>query len=112
VYVSALAPFVDPGSLAFTYPEKYGYRLRAKTLGEHRELMRQQEWWETLNYESETLPRRELAEAAIEAEVRVTQARSGLGLCPRRFARRDVKRFEQERARLADWRFASESGGR
>jgi hypothetical protein len=100
VYVSALAPFIDPGSLAFTYPERYGYRLRARTLAEHRQLMRQPEWWDTLNYQSETITRGELAEAAIEAESRVTRARGEMGLCPRRYARRDLKRLEEERERL------------
>lgn len=100
VYVSALAPFIDPGSLAFTHPEKYGYRLRCRTLEEHRQAMRQPEWWDTLNYESETMSRFELAQAAIEAEIRVTKARRDAGLYPRRFARRDLKRLEQEARRL------------
>ena len=100
VYVSPLAPFVDPGSLAFTYPERYGYRLRARTLAEHRQLMRQPEWWDTLNYESETMTRGELAEAAIEAEVRITRARAEMRLGPRRYAKRDLKRLEEERERL------------
>ena len=100
VYVFALAPFIDPGSLAFTYPERYGYRLRARTLAEHRQLMRQPEWWDTLNYESETMSRRELAEAAIEAEMRVTKARTDLRLYPRRNARRDMQRLEEEQNRL------------
>lgn len=102
VYVSALAPFIDVGSLAFAYPERYGYRLRARTLAEHRELMREREWWDTLNYESETMTRLELAESAIEAEIRVTQARADMRLYPRRFARRDLRRLERERHRLAD----------
>jgi B12-binding domain/radical SAM domain protein len=102
VYVSALAPFIDPGSLAFTYPEKYGYRLRARTLADHRALMRQPEWWDTLNYESEAITRFQLAQAALEAETRVTRARADLGLYPRRFARRDLKRLQQEAARLDD----------
>ena len=99
-YVCALAPFIDPGSLAFTYPEKYGYRLRARTVAKHRALMRQPEWWDTLNYESQAMTRLDLAEAVIEAEARVTRARRDLGLCPRRHARRDLKRLEQEAARL------------
>lgn len=102
VYICALAPFVDPGSLAFVYPERYGYRLRAKTLAQHRQLMRQPEWWDTLNYESEAMSRRELAEAAIEAETRVTQARAEAGLCGRRYARRDLERLKEEARRLTE----------
>jgi len=100
VYVSALAPFIDPGSLAFTHPERYGYRLRCHTLADHRRAMRQPEWWDTLNYESTAMTRLEFAQAAIEAEARVTRARADHGLYPRRFARRDLRRLEEEDARL------------
>jgi B12-binding domain/radical SAM domain protein len=106
-YVCCLAPFIDPGSLAFTYPERYGYRLRAHTVAEHRALMRQPEWWDTLNYESEAMTRYELAEATIEAETRVTQARADLGLSSRRQARKDLKRLEQEAARLENARLST-----
>jgi B12-binding domain/radical SAM domain protein len=101
-YVCCLAPFIDPGSLAFTYPEKYGYRLRARTVAEHRALMRQPEWWDTLNYESNAMGRFDLAQATLEAEARVTQARADLGLASRRHAKRDLKRLEEEAARLED----------
>ena len=99
-YVSGLIPFIDPGSLAYTYPQRYGYRLRARTLAEHRDLMRQPEWWDTLNYESEAMTRYDLARATLEAEIRVTQARADLGLAPRRQAKRELKRLEEESARL------------
>lgn len=101
-YVSCLAPFVDPGSPAFTYPQKYGYRLRCRTLSEHRAAMRQPEWWDTLNYESEAMSRFELAEATLEAEARITRARRDLRLASRRHAKRDLRRLEEEAARLED----------
>ena len=100
VYVSALSPFIDPGSKAFTYPEQYGYRLRARTLAEHRTLMREPEWWDTLNYESEAMTRHELAQVAIESEARVTRARASVGLCPRKMAQHDLDLLAQEQARL------------
>ena len=101
-YVCALAPFIDPGSLAFTHPERYGYRLRARTVAEHRALMRQPEWWDTLNYDSEAMTRFDLAQATLEAEARVTRARADLGLASRRHARRDLTHLEHEAARLED----------
>jgi radical SAM superfamily enzyme YgiQ (UPF0313 family) len=101
-YVSCLAPFIDPGSLAYTYPDRYGYRLRCRTIAEHRTAMRQPEWWDTLNYESEAMKPFELARAAIEAETRITRTRAGLGLQSRRHARRDLKLLEREAARLED----------
>ena len=99
-YVAALAPFIDPGSLAFTYPEKYGYRFRARTLAEHRQLMLSPEWWDTINYESETMSRFQMAQASLEAELRLTQARARLGIIPGRTARKDYKRLSAELDRL------------
>ncbi len=106
--VTCLAPFIDPGSLAYTYPEKYGYRLRARTVAEHRALMREPEWWDTLNYESLSMSRYELVEATLDAESRITRARAERGLYPKRHAKRDLKRFEQERARLEGSRLVAD----
>ena len=39
IYNAPFAPFVDPGSRAFEEPEKWGYRLRARTLEDHRRLL-------------------------------------------------------------------------
>lgn len=54
------------------------FDFRARTLADHRALMHQPEWWDTLNYESEAISRFDLAQAAIEAEARVTRARADL----------------------------------
>ena len=35
VMTSPMAPFLDVGSIAFDNPEKYGYKLRARTFEEH-----------------------------------------------------------------------------
>ena len=106
--VTCLAPFIDPGSLAYTYPEKYGYRLRARTVAEHRALMRQPEWWDTLNYESVAMSRFELAQVTLDAEARITRARADRGLYPRRYAKKDLKRLEGEAARLEDSMLAAD----
>jgi len=55
-----------------------------------------------MNYEPETMSRYELAQSAIEAEARVHQARVDLGLIARRHVKRDLKRLQQESARLED----------
>jgi hypothetical protein len=62
--------------------------------------MQQPEWWDTLNYESETITRFDLAWATIEAEARVTRTRAELGLQPRRHAKRELKLLENEASRL------------
>ncbi len=66
-FISPLAPFVDPGSRAFEEPEKNGYRLRARTLEEHRQLLLAPSWKYVLNYETEWMNRDQIVAATYEA---------------------------------------------
>ena len=43
-FISPLAPFLDPGSLAFEHPQHYGYRLLFRTLEEHRQALVAPSW--------------------------------------------------------------------
>ena len=51
-FTSPMAPFLDPGSIAFENPEAHGYTLRAKTLEEHRQRLLMPSWKHIMNYES------------------------------------------------------------
>lgn len=62
-FAAPLAPFVDPGSLAFEKPQYYGYRITARTLEEHKNNILKPSWKYWLNYESQFLTRDELVEA-------------------------------------------------
>ena len=66
-FISPMGPFLDPGSHGFEHPEKYGYRLFAKTLEEHRRLLLQSTWGEILNYETEWMSRDEMVEVTYDA---------------------------------------------
>lgn len=66
-FVSPLGPFLDPGSRGFENPERFGYRLFAHTLEEHRQLLVQSSWQQMLNYETEWMSREELVEATYDA---------------------------------------------
>jgi len=63
-FIAPLAPLLDPGSKAFEEPEKYGYKLLARTLDEHRLLIKKaRRWVDLLNYETKWLKREDIAEA-------------------------------------------------
>ena len=100
-YISPLAPFLDPGSMAFEEPDKYGYRLFHRTLEEHRQALLAPSWKHTLNYETEWMNRDELVEVTYEAAARLNELKLGYGLLDRKEARRIGVRTEQER-RLID----------
>jgi len=46
---------LDPGSAAFDYPEKYGYRLLYKNLEEYIQGLCQPSWHQWINYETDSL---------------------------------------------------------
>ena len=66
-FISPLGPFLDPGSRGFEDPERVGYRLFARTLEQHRQLLVQPTWKRILNYETRWMTREQLVEATYEA---------------------------------------------
>ncbi len=66
-FISPRGPFLDPGSNIFEDPERYGYRLLAHSLEEHRQLLLQPSWTQILNYETIWMSREELVEVTYAA---------------------------------------------
>ena len=75
-FITPMAPFLDPGSDGFANAAAHGYKLRARTLAEHRALLEENDWESTLNYETEWMTRREIAGATYEAIRRLNQLRA------------------------------------
>ena len=66
-FISPLAPFIDPSSLVWDNPEKYGYNLFYKTLEEHRQALLQPSWKYILSYETHWMDRGQIVKATYEA---------------------------------------------
>ena len=67
VMTSPMAPFLDVGSIAFDNPDRYGYRLKAHTLEEHRARMTAPSWKHIMNYESTFMTNDEMVDATYDA---------------------------------------------
>ncbi|MEM3202103.1 MAG: TIGR04190 family B12-binding domain/radical SAM domain protein [Candidatus Micrarchaeaceae archaeon] len=68
IFSSPLAPFIDPGSLAFEKAKYYGYKLYARTLEEHYAIFNENNSWNKLfNYETKWLTREDIAIYSLEA---------------------------------------------
>ena len=65
-FISPMAPFLDVGSRVFDDPEAFGYRLKARTIEEHRQLLLEPSWKHIMNYESLLLPTDEFADVVYE----------------------------------------------
>ncbi|HZW04064.1 MAG TPA: TIGR04190 family B12-binding domain/radical SAM domain protein [Anaerolineaceae bacterium] len=79
-FISPLAPFVDPGSQVFEAPEKHGYRLFARTLEEHRQLLLAPSWKYVLNYETQWMNRDQIVDATYEAGRRLNLIKGEFGV--------------------------------
>lgn len=107
IYVAPLAPFLDPGSPAFEEPERFGYKIRARTLAEHRQRLTSPTWAQILNYESLTLPPLELVETTYEAAARLTGIKAEFGLITPAAAGRTLAMIETARSLLRRMEAAS-----
>jgi len=80
LFIAPMAPFLDPGSLGFEQPERYGYRILFRTLEEHRQALLSPIWKYTLNYETEWMTRQQIVETTYEAILRLTRLKAKYGL--------------------------------
>lgn len=99
--ISPPLPFIDPGSLAFEYPEQTGYRLFARTLAEHRALMRNPDLRQVLNFETDTMTRSEIVDVACEAMAKMIAIRERCGLLKGKWAERERARVRESQPAVA-----------
>jgi B12-binding domain/radical SAM domain protein len=95
-FISPLAPFVDPGSDVFESPDHYGYRLRFRSLEEHRKAMLSHTWTDMLNYETVWMNRDTLAQATYESAIGLSRLKGEKGLFSRKRTEAVVRRARLE----------------
>ena len=103
-FISPLGPFVDPGSRIFEEPARFGYRLFARTLEEHRQLLVEPSWERILNYETQWMSRAQLVDATYDAAERLNELKRLYGRITSRQASAVSRRIAEARrlrARLA-----------
>ena len=94
-FISPLAPFLDPGSLAFEEPEAHGYRLFHRSLEEHRQALLSPNWKYVLNYETEWMNRDEIVASTYEAGLCLNSTKARYGLISRQRAEAVEKRIRK-----------------
>ena len=100
VFISPMAPFLDVGSRAFDDPDKYGYKLKARTLEEHRQLMLAPSWKQTMNYESVYMSTDEMVDATYQAGADIARVKGDFGITSREVADATVRRIEEGRRQM------------
>jgi B12-binding domain/radical SAM domain protein len=97
-FISPMGPFIDPGSRGFEEPDRFGYRLFAHTLEEHRQLLVAPTWERILNYETKWMTRSELVDATYDAAERLNELKVRYGRISIRRGRRVAARIAAARA--------------
>jgi radical SAM superfamily enzyme YgiQ (UPF0313 family) len=110
-FISPMGPFLDPGSRGFEEPERFGYRLFARTLEEHRQLLVQPTWEHILNYETKWMTRRELVDATYDAAERLNELKIRHGRISTRRGRRVAANIAAARALRARLEATFAGGG-
>jgi B12-binding domain/radical SAM domain protein len=96
-FISPMGPFSDPGSRAFETPERFGYRLFARTLEEHRQLLVQPTWERILNYETRWMTRAQMVDATYDAAERLNEMKMRYGRISKRRGRAVAGRIREAR---------------
>jgi B12-binding domain/radical SAM domain protein len=79
-FIAPLAPFVDPASLFFEMPDKYGYKLKAKHIMEFYNLLDKGKSWEDhLNYETNTMSKKDIIESTYMAGIKMVETNAAAG---------------------------------
>lgn len=99
-FTAPLAPFLDPGSLAFENPERYGYRLLMRSLEEHRQALEAPSWKHHLNYETEWMSREQLVNSTYRAEIALNSLKARYGIISKGMAEATEKRLYAAREML------------
>ncbi|CAD7774689.1 B12 binding domain protein [Candidatus Methanoperedenaceae archaeon GB37] len=109
-FISPLAPFIDPGSLAFKDPEKFGYRLRFTDLESHRLIIeRASNWKETLNYETEWMTRDEIARASYVAAEKLVELKIENGIVEEDSGSQTIQLIREARRMVTSGKGSTES---
>ena len=104
LFIAPISPFLDPGSLGFEQPERYGYRILFRTLEEHRQALVAPSWKYSLNYETRWMTRQQIVDTAYEAILRLNRLKAKYGIISFEMARAGEERIQAARrmARIID----------
>lgn len=71
LFIAPLAPFLDPGCLAFEFPEKFGYKKFCHTLEDHRKALTQPSWKHIMSFETDSMTRDDIVRSTYDAALKL-----------------------------------------
>jgi B12-binding domain/radical SAM domain protein len=104
LFIAPLSPFLDPGSLGFEQPSRFGYRRFFSTVEEHRKALLSPSWKYSLNYETKWMTRQQIVDTSYEAIIKLNDLKRKHGIIDKEMAVISEKRLRagQEMVRYLD----------
>ncbi len=87
-FIAPMAPFLDPGSIIYENPRKYGFTRLYHNLREHKEALYQPSWKLYLSYHTDWMTRDQVAETTYEAMIRLNQLKVDVGINDEAYGRK------------------------
>ncbi|EQD79596.1 PlaP5, partial [mine drainage metagenome] len=79
-FISPLAPFLDPGSLFYEMPDRYGFNIFARKITDYYNILDTGNSWEDfVNYETRWMSKKEMIEATYESGIRMVEVGTEVG---------------------------------
>lgn len=93
LFISPLAPFLDPGSLAFEKADELGYRIFWRTLEDYRQALLGPSWKYTLSYETNWMTREDIVNASYQAGLQLNRLKEKYGYINKEIAQKTEERI-------------------
>jgi B12-binding domain/radical SAM domain protein len=98
LFIAPISPFLDPGSLGFEQPKRYGYTVLFKRLKDYRQALLAPNWRDSLNYETRWMNRQQIQDSAYEAIEGLNELKAKYGVISAEMAEIGRKRIESAQA--------------
>ncbi len=82
VYMSPMRPFLDPGSIIYDNPEKFGYTIFFNTFKDYERALMAPHWKDSLNYETKWLSKSQLVDISYKATRELITVKQKTGKLP------------------------------
>jgi B12-binding domain/radical SAM domain protein len=101
-FMAPLGPFLDPGSPAFEFPERFGYKRLCRTFEDHRRALLAPSWKYLLSFETDCMTREQIVAATYEAGARLAKLKLDFGIIDHAAYLDAVSRIDASRRLLVD----------
>jgi len=97
LFIAPMSPFLDPGSLGFEQPSRFGYHRFFSTLEEHRQALLSPSWKYALNYETKWMTRQQIVDTSYDAIIKLNTLKQKYGIISPEMGAVSEKRLKSAR---------------